>query len=185
MSTKSHQKRGHFVDIFVHEMSPKVSTRCHPFCPRNVAYYVHEMSATRESNLLTGVRSSWTKPLPTPCSTPKNQGTTEVLPVLPTTAPLLKGLSSLNVQQEHFIHARSGGVAGISALCSTFGHCCLGGLWQFFCRCFDVLSSCGFQLCGFHLTTFSKSSPNIKLIPFSLMPFWYLSMTCAADFCQT
>ena len=50
-----------------------------------------------------------------------------ILPVLPTTAPLLKGLSSLNVQQEHFIHARSGGVAGISALCSTFGHCCLGG----------------------------------------------------------
>ena len=31
------------------------------------------------------------------------------------------------MQQEHFIHARSGGVAGISALCSTFGHCCLGG----------------------------------------------------------
>ena len=25
----------------------KMSTRCHPFCPRNVTYYVHEMSATR------------------------------------------------------------------------------------------------------------------------------------------
>ena len=49
MSTKSHPKRRHFVDIFVHEMSPKVSTRCHPFCPRNVTYYVHEMSATRLS----------------------------------------------------------------------------------------------------------------------------------------
>ena len=48
MSTKSHPKRGHFVDIFVHEMSPKVSTRCHPFCPRNVTYFVHEMSATQE-----------------------------------------------------------------------------------------------------------------------------------------
>ena len=74
-----------------------------------------------------GVCSLCAKLLPTPCSTPKNQVRTEVLPVLPTTVPLLKGLSSLNVQQEHFIHARSGGVAGISALCSTFGHCCLGG----------------------------------------------------------
>ena len=46
MSTKSHPKRGHFVDIFVHEMSPKVSTKCHPFCPRDVTYYVHKMSAT-------------------------------------------------------------------------------------------------------------------------------------------
>ena len=36
----------HFVDKNVHEMSPKVSTRCHPFCPRNVTYFVHEMSAT-------------------------------------------------------------------------------------------------------------------------------------------
>ena len=24
----------------------KVSTRCHPFCPQEVTYYVHEMSAT-------------------------------------------------------------------------------------------------------------------------------------------
>jgi hypothetical protein len=34
------------VDERVHEMSLKVSTRCHPFCPREVTYYVHEMSAT-------------------------------------------------------------------------------------------------------------------------------------------
>ena len=26
----------------------KVSTRCHLFCPRDVTYYVHEMSATQE-----------------------------------------------------------------------------------------------------------------------------------------
>ena len=31
----------------VHEMSPKVSTKSHPFCPREVTYYVHEMSATQ------------------------------------------------------------------------------------------------------------------------------------------
>ena len=34
------------MDKIVHEMSPKVSTKCHPFCPRDVTYYVHEMSAT-------------------------------------------------------------------------------------------------------------------------------------------
>ena len=27
-----------------------MSTRCHPFCPRNVTYYVHEMSATPFNN---------------------------------------------------------------------------------------------------------------------------------------
>ena len=78
-----------------------------------------------------GVHNSCAKPLPMPCFTPKNQGKTKILPVLLTTGPLLKGLSSLNVQQEHFIHARSGGVAGISALCSTFGHCCLWGYDNF------------------------------------------------------
>ena len=31
----------------VHEMLPKVSTRCHLFCQRDVTYYVHEMSATQ------------------------------------------------------------------------------------------------------------------------------------------
>ena len=46
MSTRSHPKRGHFVDIFVNEMSPKVSMKCHLFCPRDVTYYVHDMSAT-------------------------------------------------------------------------------------------------------------------------------------------
>ena len=28
----------------------KVSTRCHPFCQREVTYYVHEMSATHEDS---------------------------------------------------------------------------------------------------------------------------------------
>ena len=34
------------MDKSVYEMSPKVSTRCHLFCPGDVTYYVHEMSAT-------------------------------------------------------------------------------------------------------------------------------------------
>ena len=46
MSTKCHPKRGLLVDKSAHEMSPKVSTRYHLFCPRDVNYYVHEMSAT-------------------------------------------------------------------------------------------------------------------------------------------
>ena len=46
MSTKYHPKRGLLVDKSVHKMSPKVSTRCHLFCPWDVTYYVHEMSAT-------------------------------------------------------------------------------------------------------------------------------------------
>ena len=29
------------------EMSPKVSTRCHLFCSRDITYYVYEMSATQ------------------------------------------------------------------------------------------------------------------------------------------
>ena len=29
------------------KIHPKVSTRCHPFCPRDVIYYVHKMCATR------------------------------------------------------------------------------------------------------------------------------------------
>jgi hypothetical protein len=52
MSTKIHPKRGLLVDKSVHEMSPKVSTRCHPFCPREVTYYVHEMSATHQSDII-------------------------------------------------------------------------------------------------------------------------------------
>ena len=39
MSTRIHPKN-------VHKMSLKVSTRCHLFCPWDVTYYVHEMSAT-------------------------------------------------------------------------------------------------------------------------------------------
>ena len=31
-----------------------------------------------------------------------------------------------------------------------------------------VLDSCGFQWCGFHLCAFSKNSPNIQLMLFSL-----------------
>ena len=31
-----------------------------------------------------------------------------------------------------------------------------------------VLDSCGFQWCSFHLCTFSKNSPNIQLMRFSL-----------------
>ena len=46
MFTKCHPKRGLLVDKSVHEMSPKVSRRCHLCCPRDVTYYVHEMSAT-------------------------------------------------------------------------------------------------------------------------------------------
>ena len=46
MSTKCHPKRGLFVDKSVYEMSPKVSMRCHLFCPRDITDYVHEMSAT-------------------------------------------------------------------------------------------------------------------------------------------
>ena len=37
----------------VHEMSPKVSTRSHPFCLWEVTYHLHEMSATLPSSLIT------------------------------------------------------------------------------------------------------------------------------------
>ena len=43
MSTKIHPKN-------VHENSPKVSTRIHPFCPRKFAFYVHEKSATQQND---------------------------------------------------------------------------------------------------------------------------------------
>jgi hypothetical protein len=46
MSPKIHSKRGLLVDKSVHEKSPKVSMRSHPFCPREITCYVHEMSAT-------------------------------------------------------------------------------------------------------------------------------------------
>jgi hypothetical protein len=41
ISTRIHPKRGLLVD-----KSPKVSTRIHLFCRRNVTFYVHEKSAT-------------------------------------------------------------------------------------------------------------------------------------------
>ena len=61
-----------------------------------------------------------------------------------------------------------------------------------------VLGYCVFQWCGFHSCTFSKNSPNIQLMRFSLHK-WRNSFTCAflvtndlsaadlvhADFCQT
>ena len=39
MSTRCHPKMST-------KCHPKVSTKCHPFCPRDVTFYVHEMSAT-------------------------------------------------------------------------------------------------------------------------------------------
>ena len=39
-------------------------------------------------------------------------------------------------------------------------------MWSF--QIHRVLGSCGFQWCVFHLCTFSKNSPNIQLIRFSL-----------------
>ena len=55
MSMRIHLKNVHENSpkkrTFVHEMSPKVPTRCHPFCPREVTYYVHNMSVTpQETN---------------------------------------------------------------------------------------------------------------------------------------
>ena len=61
-----------------------------------------------------------------------------------------------------------------------------------------VLGFCGFQWCGFHLYAFSKNSPNIQLMRFSLHK-WRNSLTHAffvtndssaadlvnVDFCQT
>ena len=86
VSTKCHQTRWHFVDKNVHEMSPKMSTKCHqkmstrchqkmstkchqkmstkchPLCPRNVTFYVHEMSATHFFHSATHPPSLWTLP---------------------------------------------------------------------------------------------------------------------------
>ena len=48
MATRIHPKNVHEKSPKnVHEMSPKVSTRCHLFCPRDVTYYIHEISATQ------------------------------------------------------------------------------------------------------------------------------------------
>ena len=74
MSTKCHTKRGLFVDKSVHEMSPKVSTRCHLFCPRDVCHPImfpvimyllhlekHKVQKIKNHNILTEKQASYLK----------------------------------------------------------------------------------------------------------------------------